>query len=120
MPVSVTENAILKIKEVLAGQEMFPESTFVRVGVKGKSCSGVMYAFGLDESKTEQDEVLVQDNITVLYDKKYEQDLNGIVIDYKENEEGQKGFTFKNPLQVLSSEGGCCGGGSCGSGSCGV
>lgn len=112
MTIKLTDSAIVQIKEVIASQNISLDATNVRVGIQGKSCSGPVYAFGLDEnSNLEQDELILQDGVQIVYDKRFTNDLNGITIDFK-NTENQSGFTFSNPLQVLG-EGGCCGGGGC-------
>ena len=118
MTIKLTVEAIGQIKEVMETQGMSLETTSVRVGVRGKSCSGTVYAFGLDdEFDPEMDEISVQDGLKVVHGKQYTSDLGNVTVDFKEVD-GKKGFTFSNPLQVLSSggEGGCCGGGGCGSG----
>jgi iron-sulfur cluster assembly accessory protein len=115
MALKLTDNAIRQIKEVIASQNMSLDLTNVRVGIRGKSCSGPVYAFGLDEEvDLEQDEVSIQDGVKVVHHKQFTDDLNNVTVDFKEVED-RRGFTFSNPLQVL----GGCGTGGCGSGGCG-
>lgn len=111
----LTEKAVSKIKEIITAQEMPLDTTCVRVGIRGQSCSGPAYAFGLDEEyDTFYDDVIEQDGLKVVHNKAYADPLQFVLVDYHETEEKQ-GFTFKdtNPLKVMS--GGC---GSCGSGGC--
>lgn len=113
----LTEKAVSKIKEIIASQEM--PAACVRVGIRGQSCSGPAYAFGLDEEYDEEyDDVVECDGLKVVHNKAYAEPLNFVLVDYHETEEKQ-GFTFKdtNPLKVMS---GGCGTGGCGSGSCGT
>jgi len=118
MAIKLTDSAISQIKEVMETQGMSLETTNVRVGIRGKSCSGPVYAFGLDdESDPDVDEISLQDGIKVVHGKQFTSDFENIIVDFKEAD-GNRGFTFTNPLQVLSSGGGCCGGGGCGSGGC--
>lgn len=113
--INLTDSAINQIKEVVAGQEMSLDETFVRVGIRGRSCSGLVYAFGFDEaSDPESDELILQDGVKIVYSKQFSEDLKGVSIDFKEVD-GKRGFTFSNPLQVL----GGCGSGGCGTGGCG-
>lgn len=115
MSIKLTVDAISQIKEVMESQGVPLETTNVRIGVRGKSCSGTVYAFGLDdEADPEVDEISVQDGLKVVHGKQFTSDLDKVTVDFKEVD-GKRGFIFSNPLQVLSSEGGCCGGG-CGSG----
>jgi len=114
MALKLTDKAIVQIKEIIATQNMSLETTAVRVGIRGKSCSGSVYAFGLDEEEIdpEYNELQVQDGLKIVYNKEFEDDLKNVTVDLKEAED-KRGFTFTNPLQVLS---GGCGSGGCGSG----
>jgi iron-sulfur cluster assembly accessory protein len=115
MAIKLTEKAVSKIKEIIASQEM-PAETVVRVGIRGQSCSGPAYAFGLDEEyDTNYDDVVDSDGLKVVHNKAYAEALEHVLVDYHDTEEKQ-GFTFKdtNPMKVL----GGCGGGGCGSGGC--
>lgn len=117
--IKLTNEAVSQIKEIFTSQEISLESTNVRVGIGGKNCSGTVYDFTLDDvSDPESDERIVQDGVGIVYKKQYFSDLNGTIIDFKEIGEN-RGFTFENPLQVVSEGGGCGGGGGCGSGGCG-
>jgi iron-sulfur cluster assembly accessory protein len=116
--IKLTNEAVSQIKEIFTSQDISLDSTNVRVGIGGKSCSGTVYDFTLDDtSDPESDERIVQDGVSIVYKKQYFSDLNGTIIDFKEIG-NNRGFTFNNPLQVVS-EGGCCGGG-CGGGGCGA
>jgi len=116
MAIKLSEKAVSKIKEIIASQEM-PAETVVRVGIRGQSCSGPAYAFGLDEEyDTTYDDVINQDGLKVVHNKAYGEPLQFVEVDYHETEE-KKGFTFKdtNPMKLLA---GGCGTGGCGSGGC--
>jgi len=121
MALKLTDKAVGQIKEIIASQNMSLDTTNVRVGIRGKSCSGPVYAFGLDEeTDPEHDELIVQDGVKIVHHKQFADDLSGVTIDFKEADD-KRGFTFSNPLQVLGgcSSGGCgSGGGGCGSGGC--
>jgi len=124
MLIKLTENAVREIKQIVSSQEMDIDKTFVRIGIQSMSCSGPSYAFGLDEETDEQDVVLEQDSIKIVYDKEYSDLLSNITIDFATIGDSS-GFVFNNPLKVLKSScnsggssgggGGCCGGGSCSS-----
>lgn len=120
MAIKLTEKAIGQIKEIMVSQNMSLDTTGVRVGIRGKSCSGPVYAFGLDEeSNPEVDEISVQDGLKVVHSKEFTTDLGNVIVDFKA-ESNNSGFTFTNPLQVLSGGGCCGGGGGCGTGGCGA
>lgn len=112
----ITENAINEIKNVLVLQGMSIDSTYLRLGIAGKNCSGPVYSFGLDQNfDAEMDEILDYNGIKVVNQKSFSEDLNPVVVDYVELN-GQKGFTLINPLSLTKgdcNDGKCCGGGSC-------
>lgn len=116
----ITESAVSEIGKILNSKEMSAESTYLRVGISGSRCSGPNYSFNLDtEFDSENDVLMVQDGLKIINNKIFSEVLEPVVIDYTEIGD-RKGFSFSNPLAVVS--GGCCGGGSCssgGSGGCG-
>ena len=114
--VKLTTKAVEKIKQIMVEQGSTDE-TSLRVGIKGKSCSGPVYSFSLDEEyHTFYDDIIEQDGLRIVHNKQFVDDLDGIVIDYLETED-KRGFAFKNenPFNIITT-GGC---GSCGSG-CGL
>jgi iron-sulfur cluster assembly protein len=121
MAIKLTEVAVEQIKDIAINQNVELDKSYVRVGIQGRSCSGNVYAFGFDDEVTSNDEINEHNGIRLIHDKKYSSDLKNIIIDFKDFGD-TKGFTFKNPLQLIeeensggcSSGGGCCGGGKCG------
>ena len=111
MSVKLTDVAMAKIKEIVSKADLSLEDTYIRIGIRGQSCSGPVYNFALDEDYDEELDVLSkQDDVSIICEKEFAQPLVGVIVDYKSSERGE-GFVLTNPLQVLSS-GGC---GSCGS-----
>jgi iron-sulfur cluster assembly accessory protein len=110
----LSKSAVDKIKFIMAQTKMEPEATFLRVGIKGKSCSGPIYDFHLDENYDEENDRLIRQNgIKIVYENKFATDLSFVSIGYSEYE-NKKGFVFKdnNPLKILSNSscstcGGC-------------
>lgn len=117
MKLALTPKAVEKVKEILVQQEMSLEKSYLRVGIRGQTCSGTAYSFGLEDEDgvTENDVKYVQDEINIVNEKQFTDMLEGVTVDFKEEADGRKGFTFSHPLQILS---GCGGGGSCGGGGC--
>lgn len=113
MAVQLTNEAIAQIKEVINSQKMNLEETYIRIGIQGHSCSGVQYAFGLDDHTTDQDELSVQEDLKVVFDKKYQEELSNIVIDYKNSSEKQ-GFVLTDLNRKSCSKGDSCCGNNCG------
>jgi iron-sulfur cluster insertion protein len=93
--ITITEQAVAKIKDIIA-EENNPNMK-LRVFVQGGGCSGMQYGFTLDESVNEDDfEVNVDSKFKVLIDAMSMQYLQGAVIDYKEELMGSS-FTINNP-----------------------
>lgn len=118
MSVKLTDVAMAKIKDIISNANLSLENTYIRIGIRGQSCSGPVYNFALDEEYDEELDVLSkQDDVSIICEKEFAEPLTGIIVDYKSSERGE-GFVLNNPLQILSG-GGCCGGsGGCSSGGC--
>ncbi len=97
--VTITENAALRIKEIM--EENGETEAFLRVAVQGGGCSGLSYAMGLDFEVAEGDEQSEQFGIKILVDKDSAPILNGTVIDFHQSPMGG-GFTIDNPNAISS------------------
>src|SRR5437763_12060779 len=93
-PISLTPNAIAKVKEIMAGQNPMP--TGLRVGVVGGGCSGFSYSMQFENSAGMMDKVFDMDGLKVYVDATSVMYLNGCRVDYVETLEGA-GFKFDNP-----------------------
>ncbi len=92
--ITVTENAVAKIQDIMA-EERNPELK-LRVFVQGGGCSGMQYGFTLDQDQNEDDWNLDINGIHVLVDAMSGGYLEGATIDYREDQYGSQ-FTIKNP-----------------------
>lgn len=92
--ITITENAVVKLKDILA-EENNPKLK-LRVFVQGGGCSGMQYGFTLDEEKAEDDWDLESNGVTVLVDSMSGGYLQGAVIDYKDDAMGSS-FSISNP-----------------------
>lgn len=92
--ITVTENAVAKIKDILA-EENNPELN-LRVFVQGGGCSGMQYGFTLDDAQNEDDWNIDVNGVRVLVDAMSGGYLQGAEIDYREDQYGSQ-FTIKNP-----------------------
>lgn len=104
LPLSLTDNAIVKVKEIMAQQDPVPAG--LRVGVVGGGCSGFSYNMSFENAPGMMDKVFTFDGLKVFVDATSAMYLNGCVVDYVETLEAA-GFKFENP-QVKST----CGCGS--------
>jgi iron-sulfur cluster assembly accessory protein len=94
MPVSLTPNAIAKVKEIMAQQNPVPAG--LRVGVVGGGCSGFSYSMSFENGAGMMDKVFDMDGLKVYVDATSIMYLNGCRVDYVETLEGA-GFKFDNP-----------------------
>lgn len=69
---------------------------FIRVGVEGGGCSGLMYQLDFDNEDKEGDKAFENNGIKVVVDKKSYLYLIGTTLDYSGGLNG-KGFVFVNP-----------------------
>ncbi|MCC6153855.1 MAG: iron-sulfur cluster assembly accessory protein [Candidatus Hydrogenedentes bacterium] len=91
--VSATPGAIDELKRLL-GKES-PDVNGVRLAVKGGGCSGLSYVIEFGQQR-DGDNIVEQDGIRFLMDRKSSIYLKGIVLDYKEGL-NSKGIVFQNP-----------------------
>ena len=66
--IKVTENAKDKALELM--KEDGKKNPFIRVGVKGGGCSGLMYELKFDNILNENDKSFVDNGVMVVVDKK--------------------------------------------------
>jgi iron-sulfur cluster assembly accessory protein len=93
-PVTLTPNAVAKVKEIMAQQTPVPAG--LRVGVQGGGCSGFSYAMSFENSAGMMDKTFTFDGLKVFVDATSVMYLNGCIVDYIETLEGA-GFKFENP-----------------------
>lgn len=94
--VMLTERAAREVKTILEQQEMNPDATYLRVGVKGGGCSGFSYTLDLTDRVSENDEQWDLHGIKIVCDPKSHLYLEGVSIDFKDEVMG-RGFVFNNP-----------------------
>lgn len=102
--VNLSENAATEVKRLIAQQNQ-PDLA-LRFGVKGGGCSGLTYFMNIEKNEPRDvDDVIEQDGVKILVDKKSHLYVHGITIDYESSLTGG-GFKFENP----NAKGGCgCG-----------
>ena len=98
-PITLTDNAAAKIKELLAENPNADEQA-LRVAVRGGGCSGFQYALAFDKAK-EDDNVFEVDGVAVVVDKVSMQFVFGSEVDYVEGLQGA-GFQVNNPNVVAA------------------
>ena len=93
-PVILTENAISKVKAIMAQQDPVPAG--LRIGVVGGGCSGFSYNMSFENAQGMMDKTFTFDGLKVFVDATSVMYLNGCVVDYVETLEAA-GFKFENP-----------------------
>lgn len=97
--ITITENAVAKIRDIIAEENN--ANLKLRVFVQGGGCSGMQYGFTLDEEQAEDDWDIESNGVNVLVDSMSGGYLQGAVIDYKEDQYGSA-FSIKNPTAVTT------------------
>src|SRR5437764_6081609 len=85
-PISLTANAITKVKEIMAQQNPVPAG--LRVGVVGGGCSGFQYSMQFENGAGAMDKVFEFEGLKLFVDATSLMYLSGCVVDYVETLEG--------------------------------
>ena len=92
--ITVTDTA--KKQAIRLMEDEGKEGLFIRVGVQGGGCSGLMYQLTFDNQDLEGDKSFEDNGIKVVVDKKSFLYLIGTTLDFSGGLNG-KGFVFQNP-----------------------
>ena len=92
--ISLSENAAIRIKEIMSKAEK--DSIGVRVGVKSGGCAGMSYIMEYAKKINPNDEIIEDKGVKVFVDPGAIMYLLGTEMDYKK-EEFSSSFVFKNP-----------------------
>ncbi len=92
-PVSLTANAVTKVKEIMGQQTPVPAG--LRIGVVGGGCSGFSYSMQFENGAGMMDKTFEMDGLKVFVHATSVMYLNGC-ISIRRNLEGA-GFKFENP-----------------------
>jgi len=93
--IKVSDSAKTQVSHLIHS-EKHPADAFVRVGVEGGGCSGLMYQLTFDNQMKEGDQVFEDNGVKVVVDRKSFLYLVGTELEYTGGLNG-KGFVFKNP-----------------------
>lgn len=95
--ISLTENAISRVKDIMAQAE--PPALGLRVGVRNGGCAGMSYTFSIAREINKGDEVIEQDGARVVVDAKAVLFLLGTELDFKRDKLAST-FVFHNPNET--------------------
>jgi iron-sulfur cluster assembly accessory protein len=101
-PVRLTDNAVNKVREIMATQDPLPAG--LRIGVVGGGCSGFQYSMSFENQSGMMDKIFDFNGLKVFVDATSLMYLNGCTVDYVETLEAA-GFKFDNP--AVKSTCGC-------------
>ncbi|MBI1267578.1 MAG: iron-sulfur cluster assembly accessory protein [Cryomorphaceae bacterium] len=93
--IKVNDSAREQVAHLLS-EGTHPSEAFVRVGVKGGGCSGLMYDLDFDTEIREGDQVFEDNGVKVVVDRKSFLYLVGTELEFTGGLNG-KGFVFRNP-----------------------
>ena len=93
--IKVSDSAREQVAKILS-EDGQPVGSFLRVGVEGGGCSGLMYNIDFDQNLREDDQSFEDNGVTVVVDKKSYLYLVGTELQYSGGLNG-KGFQFHNP-----------------------
>lgn len=93
--ITISESAAIQVQKLIDNEGM-PVNSFVRVGIKGGGCSGLMYEMDFDTEHKEGDQSFEDKGVKVVVDKKSFLYLVGTELRYSGGLNG-KGFEFFNP-----------------------
>ena len=95
--ITVSEKALEHIVELMVDAGITPDTSHLRVGVKGGGCSGLSYVMDFDNKIESTDEMVeCGGGLKVVIDKKSVLYLFGTELDYSDGLNG-KGFQWVNP-----------------------
>lgn len=92
--IKVTETAKQEALRLMQQENL--KNAFIRVGVQGGGCSGLMYNLDFDTKLKEEDKEFEDNGVKIVVDKKSFLYLIGTELDFSGGLNG-KGFVFKNP-----------------------
>lgn len=92
--ITVTETAKKQAQRLM--EDDGKVDCFIRVGVQGGGCSGLMYQLSFDNEIKEGDQRFEDNGVSVVVDRKSYLYLIGTTLDYSGGLNG-KGFVFINP-----------------------
>jgi iron-sulfur cluster assembly protein len=94
--IQITPRAAERLRAVAASEGVNVGTDYLRVAVVEGGCSGLTYDLGWDSVMGEGDQLVEEQGLRVLMDRRSYLYLDGTTLDFTDGLEG-KGFHFDNP-----------------------
>ena len=92
--IKISDSARNRLLTLLKNED--GNKSYVRVGVESGGCSGLSYKLDFDNNRNDEDELIENNGITLLINKKSFLYLVGTTLEFSDGLNG-KGFVFNNP-----------------------
>ena len=92
--INISDSARDRLLHIM--QQEIEDKNFVRVGVESGGCSVLSYKLDFDNAKNDDDELIKDNEIQLLINKKSFLYLVGTTLEFSDGLNG-KGFVFNNP-----------------------
>ena len=92
----ITQTAANQIIKAMKKENLSPDNTFVRMGVKGGGCSGFTYTLDFGNTIRKHDKAFESNGLTIVVDKKSHLYIHDTQIDWS-NQLNDRGLKFDNP-----------------------
>merc|ERR1739844_602861 len=91
---TLTPTAVQRVQELVNTQ---PKCIGLKIGVRQRGCNGLSYTLDYATEKSKFDEVVEQDGVTIMIDKKAQLTILGTEMDYVQSKLSAE-FVFNNPI----------------------
>ena len=93
--IEITEKAAEVFLRSFRGENLDPESTYIRVGANSGGCSGYRWELSTDENKNENDLTFSSQHVNIIVNQKLSEEVIGpVTIDYTSKNLVEQGFVF--------------------------
>ena len=93
--IEITEKAAEVFLRSFRGENLDPESTYIRVGANSGGCSGYRWELSTDENKEADDLKFSSNKVHIIVNQKlFEEIIGPVLIDYQSVNLVERGFIF--------------------------
>ena len=93
--IEITEKAAEVFLRSFRGENLDPESIYIRVGANSGGCSGYRWELSTEENKNESDLIFSSQHVNIIVNQKlFEEIIGPVTIDYTSKNLVEQGFVF--------------------------